>query len=120
MAILRLCLGDRNIRNLGLTNVTVVFDPPEDQRKFYYSTPLGAGKEYLFLGEIKNMPGHGIFIDPRTRQTLYGYHVENFYFLMEGVKIIEGKTKYDEPQYTVTEQDYTPVDEDKESSSIND
>jgi len=39
---------------------------------------------------------------------------------MEGVKIIEGKTKYDEPQYTVTEQDYTPVDEDKESSSIND
>jgi len=37
MAILRLCLGDRNIRNLGLTNVTVVFDPPEDQRKFLLS-----------------------------------------------------------------------------------
>ena len=61
--ILRLNLDERNVRNLGLTNVMVVFEPPEIAKSAYKGTPLVDGQEYLFLGEIKNMPGHGIFVD---------------------------------------------------------
>ena len=84
MAILRLCLGDRNVSNLGLSNVIVVFDPPEHAKH----GKLRIGEEYLFVGEVKNMPGHGIFVDPKTGQTLCSYHTENFYLVMEGVKEI--------------------------------
>lgn len=121
MAILRLCLGDRNVQNLGLTNVTVVFDPPEHAKETYAKHgKLRIGEEYLFLGEVKNMPGHGIFIDSKTGQTLYGYHTENFYLVMEGIKIIQGKTEYDEEQYTVEEQDYPSVDDDDEDDDESD
>ena len=118
MAILRLCLGDRNVSNLGLSNVIVVFDPPEHAKEVYAKHgKLRIGEEYLFVSEVKNMPGHGIFVDPKTEQTLYGYHTENFYLVMEGVKVVEGKTEFDEVQYTVDEmdaEDYPSVDDDDE------
>lgn len=113
MPVLRLCLGERNITNLSLQNVMVVFDPPEHAKETYAKHgKLRISAEYLFLGEIKNMPGHGIFVDSKTGETLYGYHLENFYLVMEGIKIVEGKTQYDEVQYTVDEQDYTDLGDD--------
>ena len=122
MAILRLCLGDRNVQNLSITNVTVVFDPPEHAKKTYIKHgKLRIGEEYLFVGEVKNMPGHGIFVDPKTGQTLCSYHTENFYLVMEGIKIIQGKTEYDEEQYTVEEmgpEDYSSIDDGDEDDDI--
>ena len=118
MAILRLCLGERNVENLKLQNVMVVFDPPEHAKEAYVKQgKLRIGEEYLFVGEIKNMPGHGMFVASKTGATLYGYHLENFYLVMEGIKVIEGKTEYDEVQYTVEEQDYSEVADDEEDES---
>lgn len=112
MAILRLCLGERNVENLKLQNVMVVFDPAKET--YMKHGKLRIGEEYLFLGEIKNMPGHGSFVDSKTGATFYGYHLENFYLVMEGIKVIEGKTEYDEVQYTVEEQDYPELPDDEE------
>lgn len=118
MAILRLCLGDQNVADLRLQNVMVLFDPPEHTKETYVKHgKLRIGEEYLFLGEIKNMPGHGIFVDSKTGETLYGYHTENFYLLMEGIKVVEGKTEFDEVQYTVEEQDYAELTDDEEDES---
>lgn len=118
MAILRLCLGERNVENLKLQNVMVVFDPPEHAKETYVKhNKLRIGEEYLFVGEVKNMPGHGVFVDPKTGTTFCGYHTENFYLLMEGIKVIEGKTEYDEAQYTVEEQDYPEATDDEEDES---
>jgi hypothetical protein len=115
MAILRLCLGERNVENLKLQNVMVVFDPPDHAKETYVKHgQLRIGEEYLFLGEVKNMPGHGIFVEPKTGKTFCGYHTENFYLLMEGISLVEGKSEYDEVQYTVEEQEYPEVADDDE------
>lgn len=119
MAILRLCLGERNVRNLNLQNVTAVFDPPENLKESYKFGPLRIGTEYLFLGEIKNMPGHGIFVDYKSGQTLFGPHIVNFYVSMEGIKIIEGKTECDTVQYTVQEQEYLVEENDDQTPHDN-
>ena len=117
MAILRLCLGERNVENLKLQNVMVVFDPPEHAKETYMKHgKLHIGEEYLFVGEVKNMPGHGIFVFPKTGTTFYGYPTEDFYLLMEGIKVIEGKTEYDEVQYTVEEQDYAELTDDEQEN----
>ena len=104
MAILRLNLDERNVRNLNLTNVVVVFDPPDHAKDTYVT-----GNDYLFLGEVKNMPGHGIFVDQKTGTTLFGYHLENFYIQMEGIAVSESRNQYDETVYTVDEQEYEDV-----------
>ena len=116
MATIRLCLGERNVANLKLQNIVVVFDPPADTVETYKNHgKLCVGDEYLFLGEIKNMPGHGIFVSYKTGETLYGYHTENFYLLMEGIKVVETKTVDEEVLYTVEEQDYPEISDDDES-----
>jgi len=109
MAILRLNLGERNVRNLNLTNVVVVFDPPDHAKDAYRGTKLVPGNDYLFLGEVRNMPGHGIFVDQKTGTTLFGYHLENFYIQMEGIVVSESRNQYDETVYTVDEQEYNDV-----------
>ena len=32
----------------------------------------------VYLGEIENMPGHGVFAGTRTGKVYSGYHVKNF------------------------------------------
>ena len=34
------------------------------------------GEDCLFIGEINNMPGHGIYVHKGV--TFYGYHIEDF------------------------------------------
>ena len=117
MATIRLCLGERNVENLKLQNVMVVFDPPANAVETYKNHgKLRIGDEYLFLGEVKNMPGRGIFVSSVTGETLYGYHTENFYLLMEGVKVTETKTVDEEVLYTVEELDYPEVSDDDDES----
>lgn len=120
MAILRLNLDERNVRNLNLTNVVVVFDPPDHAKDTYVKHgKLVPGNDYLFLGEVKNMPGHGIFVDQKTGTTLFGYHLDNFYIQMEGIAVSESRNQYDETVYTVDEQEYEDVgseDDDEEET----
>jgi len=33
---------------------------------------------YIFLGEIPNMPGHCIVLDPSTHEIYDGYHTDDF------------------------------------------
>jgi hypothetical protein len=44
---------------------------------FYEDFPL------VFLGEIQNMPGHGIFAGHRTGRIYSGYHIDQFVELDE-------------------------------------
>lgn len=116
MPVLRLCLGERNVRNLFLKNVMVVYNPPDHAIEANFG-PFRVGNEYLFLGEIKNMPGHGVFVDSKTGETLYGYHLDNFYLLMEGItvestSIVDGNEVV-EVQYTVMEERSREVEEDE-------
>jgi len=104
--ILRLNLDTDAVRNLRLTNVVVVFEPPENAKAAYKGTPLVDGEQYLFLGEVRNMPGHGIFVDQKSGKTLFGYHMDNFWLVMEGVQFIMSKAEYDQDCIDVEDQDY--------------
>jgi len=33
---------------------------------------------WVFVGEITNMPEHGVFLNHRTGQIVSGYHIDNF------------------------------------------
>lgn len=73
-------------------NSVVIFDPEsfhqnywnklsEHLRKRYYGI-LGYGskkpKHFVYLGEIKNAPGHCILVDMDTNEVLTMYHTWNF------------------------------------------
>lgn len=45
-----------------------------DHYKYY---PFKYGKQYIFLGEIENQPGHGIYI-LENGKVVVGYHTEMF------------------------------------------
>jgi hypothetical protein len=114
MATLRLCLDERNTRNLHLTNVVVVFDPPPHARKAYEGTKLIPGEHYLYLGEISNMPGHGTFVYQKTGETLWGYHIENFWLSLEGVKISKGSDEFGSETVDVEDQEFEDTEEPEE------
>ena len=101
----RLCLGERNTRGFGLQNVVCVFDPPKHSRDAYKGGQLKRGEEYLYLGEISNMPGHGIFAT-REGRVLWGYHIENFWVALEGVQAVAGADHYGSETLDIEEQEY--------------
>lgn len=71
--------------------------PDPALRVEYAKQGLVEGKPYLYLGEIENMPGHGIFVTMhederfvrphplaiRKGTTLVGYHLHDFRELTE-------------------------------------
>jgi hypothetical protein len=40
--------------------------------------PFAERRNYVFLGNIPNMPGHCIVVDQHTGQIYTGYHTEDF------------------------------------------
>jgi hypothetical protein len=34
--------------------------------------------QFIFINEITNVPGHGIFIGVKSKKNYVGYHVDNF------------------------------------------
>lgn len=40
--------------------------------------PFVDGEDYIFLGEIAQMPGHGVFVHMKTGQIYSGYHTDQF------------------------------------------
>lgn len=53
--------------------------PPDIRVKY----PFVKGQAYLFLGEIKNMPGHCALLDTKSDKNFIGYHPDNFVELTE-------------------------------------
>jgi len=48
----------------------------EEYKKEYYSK--FQDKKYLFMGEIKQMPGHCVVCDFESGEMIIGYHTHNF------------------------------------------
>lgn len=66
-------------------NTLVKFDYknlPEEEFE-YFKTLFPPNEVYIFLGEIRQMPGHCILLEFRTGKMLSGYHTENFIPLKE-------------------------------------
>jgi diadenosine tetraphosphate (Ap4A) HIT family hydrolase len=40
--------------------------------------PFKAGRAYVFLGEIPNMPGHCVVVELRGGRIWSGFHTDNF------------------------------------------
>ena len=49
---------------------------PEDLKERYKH--LGYDNHYVFLGEITQMPGHGVFVVVGTNTILAGLHMDSF------------------------------------------
>lgn len=45
--------------------------------------PFKKSHLYLFLGEVKQMPGHGIFLDIATNKIYSCYHIDEFILATE-------------------------------------
>ena len=52
--------------------LSVCYDTTNDQGY------IDLGNRYIFLGEITNMPCHGVFIDCVTNQIIHGLHIDDF------------------------------------------
>jgi hypothetical protein len=51
----------------------VVFDPEGSDKQY----PFKRNEQLLYLGEVINMRGHGIFVNEKGI-VFWGYHLENF------------------------------------------
>lgn len=59
------------MRSLSLVKITKEWkdiSPPE----------IFKDELFIYLGEIPNMPGHGVFIGHESGQIYSGYHIERF------------------------------------------
>lgn len=57
-------------------NSVVIFRAPEGYENNY---PFKDKERVLFLGEIVNMPGHGIFVGRKGGIVHWGYHLDYFH-----------------------------------------
>lgn len=55
----------------------LIFDPPSRAAQHHSGYPWEVGELVLFLGEIENMPGHGVFHTNKAGLK-WGYHIDNF------------------------------------------
>ena len=53
---------------------------PEDYAKM---VPFKKEQTFVFLGEIRKMDGHGVFVDMKTGKIFCGYHMDEFIELTE-------------------------------------
>lgn len=67
-------MAKRKPRRLSL--VRFYFD--DLPKKFRAKYPFKPGSNYVFLGEIPNMPDHCVVADAKTGRVYTGYHTENF------------------------------------------
>jgi hypothetical protein len=56
-------------------NIAVVFCAPKGYASSY---PWKTGETLLYIGEMHNMGGHGVFV-PKKGRIVWGYHLDNFY-----------------------------------------
>jgi hypothetical protein len=107
-SILRINMGWFGVKHLIQPNTIVVYDPGEEHNPY---PKLERNQELLFLGEVKNAPGHGLFVDLCSakefdRGKIQGmYHLEYFWIQIEGMQLVENKTCYGSKCFDVVEQD---------------
>ena len=54
------------------------FNYDEMPTEYWASYPFIKGQVYILLGELKQMPGHGVFVEMRTGKIYSGYDIDNF------------------------------------------
>lgn len=54
----------------------LIFDP-QGRAAQHDAYPWEPGEQVLFMGEIENMPGHGVFHTTKAGLK-WGYHIDNF------------------------------------------
>lgn len=64
-------LGEETIQQYSLVRFTA---PKEHADKYDFKV----GQQFVFLGEIPNMPGHCVVADVESGRIHSGYHIENF------------------------------------------
>ena len=69
-----------NVKKEPRVNALVKLDPELENIHDYQHL---AGKTFLFMGEIANMPGHGIYLNVKTHRFEIGYHTDDFVELSE-------------------------------------
>jgi len=62
-------IGLRMLSLVKLTKMAQSGSPPH---------PLAKDLPLIFLGEIPNMPDHGVFIGHKTGRAYVGYHIADF------------------------------------------
>lgn len=101
MSTIRCNLASECMHQLAPSNITVTFDPPPELAEFYgkHAFPMTPGETCLYLGEVKNMPGHGMFLhtsSKRSGQSINIWHIDNFWYVVENVAVVESRDVYDE------------------------
>jgi len=68
-------LSDYVRKNPTATNIAVTFCAPKGFTKLYR---WKTGETLLYMGEMHNMGGHGVFVSVKG-EIAWGYHLDNFY-----------------------------------------
>lgn len=63
--------------------VIFIYDLPEGYKNSY---PFKENHQYIYFGEIPNMPGHCIVMDHSTGKMYSGYHTDHFEEVTEEVE----------------------------------
>jgi hypothetical protein len=102
MNIIRINLSSFAAKALLQPNIIVIYDPGEEYNPY---PKLSRNQELLFLGEVKNAPGHGLFVDLGSKDfggKIQGmYHLEHFWIQLEGIELVKNKTTYGQECYDV-------------------
>jgi hypothetical protein len=64
-------------------NSLVKFSFEDLDKKYWKLYPFTTQDRFVFLGEIVNMPDHGIFVNTKTGQVHSGYDLDGFVELTE-------------------------------------
>lgn len=65
---------NKKIRSMSL----VKFDWDKMPIEYHKAFPFSQHDVFVYLGEIKQMPGHGVFINTRSSQVYCCYHTDEF------------------------------------------
>ncbi len=68
---------DKSIRVMSLVKLA------PDLERFRSNYPFAVDMPLVYLGEIVNMPGHGVFVSHKSGRIYSGYHIDSFVELSE-------------------------------------
>lgn len=108
MTTVRINLASKCIQQLAPSNIEVTFDPSPEMVEFYgeHAFPLAPGDTCLYLGEVKNMPGRGMFTHTHGRKSTAAisvWHLDNFWYVVEDVTVVESKSDCDETLFSISD-----------------
>lgn len=84
----------------------MIFDPGKDYDNSYFGSAY-PDEEFLYLGEIHNMEGHGTFLSMKGKT--FRLHLENFWFVLDYVSSVTTVEK--DGSKTVSVSKFIPTEE---------